>query len=263
MMTDYTSGLPTSCIFSYLEQNPSGITFKKSSGITSPKQLAGKTLGVSTGSANIAVLAQYLAKNGLTEGRAPNQVHVQILSLSALALALVTGAIDGEVAFAPSDVAALESEGYPANDLLFTQSHIAQEVYTCYAVSDTWAAGHPRVLKEIDEGLEVSTLDTMAHPGTAGQDLVLTAPATAPNAAVDSLQFRSTEDFMVSPNTKGHPIGWMSPKDFAATEAFGELYLGLPPFNTSLLFTDKYVDEACQALGNTICIVPSRLTKHS
>jgi NitT/TauT family transport system substrate-binding protein len=208
----------------------------KKAGVATPQQLKGKTLGVSTGSANIEVTPKYLAHYGLNE----SDVKVVTESLAALPGSLISGQIDGIVAFPYAIDPQVNAKGVQTNDLLFNQAGI-NEMQQVFAVGNTWMQAHESMMPNLVKALEESTEGAIKDPDEAAKDLVATAPATAPSQAVTKAQWLASVPFMTTPNTQGHPIGYMAPEDWQGTLKYAETYLSAKPMNPALVYTDKYI----------------------
>jgi NitT/TauT family transport system substrate-binding protein len=236
MMQEYEAGVKTTAIFGFLVKNPTGITLNKKAGVSSPQQLKGKTLGVSTGSANIEVTPKYLAQYGLSE----SDVKVVTESLAALPGSLISGQIDGIIAFPYAIDPQVNAKGVQTNDLLFTNAGI-NEMQQVFAVGNSWMQAHESLVPNLVKALEESTEGALKNPDEAAKDLVATAPATAPAQSVTKSQWLASVPFMTTPNTQGHPIGYMSSTDWQETLKYAETYLNLKPMDPSLVYTDKYI----------------------
>jgi NitT/TauT family transport system substrate-binding protein len=236
MMQEYEAGVKTTGIFGFLVKNPTGITMNKKAGVATPQQLKGKTLGVSTGSANIEVTPKYLAHYGLSE----SDVKVVTESLAALPGSLISGQIDGIIAFPYAIDPQVNAKGVQTNDLLFNQAGI-NEMQQVFAVGNSWMQAHESVMPNLVKALEESTEGAIKDPDEAAKDLIATAPATAPSQAVTKAQWLASVPFMTTPNTQGHPIGYMAPEDWQETLKYAETYLSAKPMNPALVYTDKYI----------------------
>jgi NitT/TauT family transport system substrate-binding protein len=236
MMQEYEAGVKTTGIFGFLVKNPTGITMNKKAGVATPQQLKGKTLGVSTGSANIEVTPKYLAHYGLSE----SDVKVVTESLAALPGSLISGQIDGIIAFPYAIDPQVNAKGVQTNDLLFNQAGI-NEMQQVFAVGNSWMQAHESMMPNLVKALEESTEGAIKDPDEAAKDLIATAPATAPSQAVTKAQWLASVPFMTTPNTQGHPIGYMAPEDWQETLKYAETYLSAKPMNPALVYTDKYI----------------------
>jgi len=236
MMQEYEAGVKVTGIYGFLVKNPTGITLNKKAGVTTPAELKGKTLGVSTGSANIEVTPKYLAHYGLNE----SDVKVVTESLAALPGSLISGQIDGIIAFPYAIDPAVNAKGVQTNDLFFSQAGI-NEMQQVFAVGNAWMQAHMSLMPNLVKALAESTQGALQNPAEAAKDLVATAPATAPSQSVVKSQWLASVPFMTTANTTGHPTGYMAPADWQETLQFAETYLKLAPMNPALVYTDKYI----------------------
>lgn len=236
MMQEYEAGVKVTGIYGFLDKNPTGITLNKKAGVATPADLKGKTLGVSTGSANIEVTPAYLAHYGLNE----SDVKVVTESLAALPGSLISGQIDGIVAFPYAIDPQVNAKGVQTNDLLFANAGI-NEMQQVFAVGNTWMQAHLSLMPNLVKAIAESTQGALKNPDEAAKDLVATAPATAPSQEVTKAQWLASQPFMTTTASAGHPIGYMAAADWQQTLKYGEAYLKLKPIDPSLVYTNKYI----------------------
>lgn len=236
MLGDYASGVKTLGIFGFLEKNASGISVPKDRGATTPEQLKGLTIGVATGSDTINVLPAYLAHFGLK----PSDVKIQQLSLSALPTALKSRSIDAIAAYPYAFDPQLRGLGLDPVDFLFTDAGI-NTIQAVFAVSADWAKQNPDVVKELGAALRESTDAAIKDPAKAAADLVKSAPGTAPPVDIVQQQWEATEPYFTTENSKGQPLGYMAPKDWEDTVAYGAQYLGRQKIDPTPVYTNQYV----------------------
>ena len=236
MMQEYEAGVKVTGVYGFLDKNPTGITLNKKADVSTPAELKGKTLGVSTGSANIQVTPAYLAHYGLNE----SDVKVVTESLAALPGSLISGQIDGIVAFPYAIDPQVNAKGVQTNDLLFANAGI-NEMQQVFAVGNTWMQAHLSQMPNLVKAIAESTQGALKNPDEAAKDLVATAPATAPSQDVTKAQWLASQPFMTTSASEGHPIGYMAAADWEQTLKYGESYLKLKPIDPSLVYTDKYI----------------------
>lgn len=238
MMPAYKSGLKTEAILGYLQENPTGISMNASLHITKPSQLVGKTIAVGSGTSTIGILAAYLKHYGLNE----KEVHVVQVSLSALAPELGTKKVDGIAGFPFALDPQVNALGVKTHDFFVASAGI-NEIDEQWVVGDNWAKAHPAAVRGLTRALVESTLGAIKHPEAAVRDLQRSGgPGTAPYKVLLAT-WRGSEKFFSTPNDKGHPFGWQSPKDWAQSLAFGERFLGLSPMNVKPLYTNAYLPK--------------------
>lgn len=236
MMAAYEGGLKTEAIFGYLQLNPIAIIVNKSLGIKKPSQLVGKTISVGSGTAAVAIAATFLKHYGLNE----NEVNVIQVPIPEQAPGVGTKKVDGTVGFPFAMNPSINALGVKTTSLYVSKAGI-NEIYQQWAVGDTWANAHVGAVKGLVKALLESTLGAMAHPQVAVRDLIKAAPQEAPTFKISMAVWLGAEKFLSTPDDKGHPFGWQSPKDWAQTLAFGENFLGVKPMNLSSLYTNKYL----------------------
>ena len=236
MIAQYDAGVKLLAPADFLPRNEAGITLRKADGITSPSQLAGKTLGVPPGSSLPLQLGIYMQHFGLPA----ESVKVVNLSLTALPGALVSKKIDGILAYPAGIDPKIAALGMQANDMLFSDAGIGP-MSTVWALSAKWAATHESAMPNLVAAVVEATEGAMKNPEQASRDLIATAPATAPKFDVVLAQLKALVPYMTTPNTVGHTIGWMSPKDWQNTLDFAVQALHYQPMDVTALYTNKYI----------------------
>lgn len=236
MMANYDAGVKTLGIFAYLEKNPTGIIVPTKLGINTPQDLKGKTIAELNGSVNGRVLPEFLKYYGLKA----SDVKVVGTSLPALTTSVLTGTVDGAMVQPLSVGPNLASKGMETHSFFFSDAGIEQ-MQGVIAVGADWAQEHKAQLPNLVKALQESLKLAVANPDVAAKDLISFAPATAPTPDVTKQQFLNQQEFLDTPSTKGQPLGYMAPKDWEDTLAFGIKYLGAKQMDTSVLYTNEYI----------------------
>jgi NitT/TauT family transport system substrate-binding protein len=236
MIAEYEAGVKLLSPMGLMPRDLAGITLRKADGITSPSQLAGKTLGVPPGSDLPLQLDLYLRHFGVPV----NSVKVVNLSLTELPGALVSKKIDGILAYPVGIDPKIAALGTPANDMLFSDAGIGP-MSTVWALSAKWAADHESAMPNLVAAVVEAAEGAMKNPEQASRDLIATSPATAPKFSVVLAVAKADSVYMTTPNTAGHTIGWMSPKDWQNTLDFAVQALHYQPMDVTALYTNKYI----------------------
>lgn len=236
MMTAYQDGVKTIAVFAEDEASADGITMEKSEGITTLKQLEGKTLGYPTGSTINVETSSVLKRYGVD----PSKVNFVALSFASLESALISHRIAGIVAFAYAYDALLQAQGIQNSDFLFKNYGI-NDISGVFAVGAEWAKQNPTVVKNLCAALLASTEAALAHPEQAAKDLIATAPASSPSLAATLAQWNNNRPYLKSSATANEPYGYMAPSDWEASLEYAEKYDGFKgSIDLSQLYTNQY-----------------------
>jgi NitT/TauT family transport system substrate-binding protein len=150
--------------------NPVAVLFLDNSGIESPADLAGKTIGVPTGSLSETYLRVFLDR----EGVAADEVTIQNIGFAALHPALLTGQVDAIAEFArgiASMEVVAEEEGRTVGSFLFGEFDIPSPL-TAVVVQKSLVDDNPEVAQAIARATTEALHFCVVDPEQCVQDFV-------------------------------------------------------------------------------------------
>lgn len=194
------------------QRNPSVIISLKESNINAPEDLAGKTIGGTTGEAPLQLLPAYLQANGVD----PDEVSVVNVDPAAKPAAVLQKRVDAIVGYSSSDLPIIEAE---APGQLNVQHYADYGVVTLsngIITSDDMLADNPDVVRgfvtAIQKGFDFCEQDQEEAVGM----LVDNFPQTVnPEQATIALQ--EVIDNLHTERTQNDPIGFMNVEDWSDT----------------------------------------------
>jgi NitT/TauT family transport system substrate-binding protein len=220
------------------QRNPSVIISLKESNITAPEDLAGKTIGGTTGEAPLQLLPAYLQANGVD----PDEVNVVNVDPAAKPAAVLQKRVDAIVGYSSSDLPIIEAE---APGQLNVQHYADFGVVTLsngIITSDDMLADNPDVVRgfvtAIQKGFDFCEQDQEK----AVAMLVDNFPQTVnPDQATIALQ--EVIDNLHTERTQDDPIGFMNADDWSDTLKTLEQYADLTgPKAPEEYFTNDFVE---------------------
>lgn len=194
------SGLPVTVTGGGEVESPNyvdaGVIVKKSSGITSAKDLVGKRVAVLTETGNNAYALEYWMKN---QGVNPNSVTFTVVTANNMLAELAAGEVDAIYSIAPFTLQDLQNPAYTmlVNPQLDLGAKVSQGTITIS--NKTWAASHQQVVLEFEEAEADAIAWTEAHPAQALTILdKYTGAKNAPGTKLPSLTAtENTQDLQV------------------------------------------------------------------
>lgn len=208
-------------IFSIGQRSEEAIITLVESGIKEPKDLKGKSIAAAPGSASSALLPVFLKAVGLSEA----DVKVIQLAGEAGRMALIRKQIDADVAFVTDAVPQLEHAGVKVNIMDWADYGLNLPGVGVFASNKTIKEKPElikRFLKATAKGWGYTALNM-----DESLDIVKKAYPQIKEKEVLRRQLIYAIDRIATPNTKGKPIGWHSPKDYEASLELLFKYAGL------------------------------------
>ena len=140
------------------------LVVSQQSGITSPKNLEGKKIGVHFGSSTHGAISLYLKAHGLLDS-----VKLVNIKQSALVEALITGDIDALAASEPSPSLALRKVA--GTTRLATLGGLGNDYPLMMVASKAFADAHPEAIKALIAGTRKGVDYINSDPASAGTEL--------------------------------------------------------------------------------------------
>jgi NitT/TauT family transport system substrate-binding protein len=231
-----SKGMNLRTLGSIFRRNPAAIIVFDDSPIKSPKDLEGKKIGLSAGS---AVIQQWPA---FCKGASVDATKVEINNVdpAGLAPALITGKVDALAVYVSSYVPPLEIRGKkPVRIFWFADYGVAVVSNGIIAHNDL-IKGDPALIRAFVPASIKGFLYGRQHPDEA----IAVVKKYQPSATAEIMK-RGLEvswKLWVTPNTRGKPLGWGSEADWTSTIQVLHQYGGVTtPLKASELYTNEYV----------------------
>jgi NitT/TauT family transport system substrate-binding protein len=231
-------GASIKLVMDIFQRSPSVILSLKSSNITGPADLVGKTVGGTTGEAPLQLLPAYLGANGVD----PDQVDVVNIDPAAKISALLQERVDAIVAYSSSDVPVAEGQA-PGQ---FNVQHYADfgvvTMSNGIITSDEMIKEHPEVVQGFVRAVQKGFQFCENDPEEAVKLLVERFPQTV-NPDQAAIALREVLANLYTDRTEGKPIGFIDEQDWTDTIANLQQYAGFEnPKAPSDYYTNDFIE---------------------
>lgn len=207
-------GLPVRAIATYARKSDIGLMVPVDSGIDSPRDLAGKTLGYTAGSLEAPFLDLFLAAGGLTR----DQVTMTNLDGSAKLGTYLAGRLDGAFSSIPFFVPAV-AKTRKSKGLLFADYGLQFPSFGLFATEDKIAKRHAALTRLVSITSGTWAYILKGHEEEAVQAIIKDRPQSKLDPDVLRGQITTIEGFFMTPASEGKPIGYQAEADWAAALA--------------------------------------------
>jgi len=181
-------GAPMKVLSTVYQSNPNEVSALKKTGIKSIKDLAGKKVGVPSGSSQTTMLPLLLKANNLTE----SEVNLINMPPTAMVPSLLQGQVDAILGSVDSYQIQLEAQGAQTDNFMFAD-HGVPTVSTSIFASDNYIKNNPEVIKKFIAASLKGLYVALDNPEKAVKDLKSVFPemneklATAELASIKPL----------------------------------------------------------------------------
>jgi NitT/TauT family transport system substrate-binding protein len=181
-------GAPMKVLSTVYQSNPNEVSALKKTGIKSIKDLAGKKVGVPSGSSQTTMLPLLLKANNLTE----SEVNLINMPPTAMVPSLLQGQVDAILGSVDSYQIQLEAQGAQTDNFMFAD-HGVPTVSTSIFASDNYIKNNPEVVKKFIAASLKGWYFALDNPEKAVKDLKSVFPemneklATAELASIKPL----------------------------------------------------------------------------
>jgi NitT/TauT family transport system substrate-binding protein len=181
-------GAPMKVLSTVYQSNPNEVSALKKTGIKSIKDLAGKKVGVPSGSSQTTMLPLLLKANNLTE----SEVNLINMPPTAMVPSLLQGQVDAILGSVDSYQIQLEAQGAQTDNFMFAD-HGVPTVSTSIFASDNYIKNNPEVIKKFIAASLKGWYFALDNPEKAVKDLKSVFPemneklATAELASIKPL----------------------------------------------------------------------------
>jgi NitT/TauT family transport system substrate-binding protein len=229
-------GMPLKMVAGIFRRNPTAIITLTGSGIASPKQLAGKRIGISVGA------TQFQEWPAFVQGCGIDQSKVQIINVdpAASAAALITGKIDALAAFAQGMVPEIEIRGLKGTTIMWFADHGVTAVSNGIVVHQNLLNSDRNLVRNLVSASLLGFLYARFHPDEAVAIVRKYSPTADPQITRRELEL--SWNTWTTAQTLGRPLGWMSDNDWTSTISILKRYGGVTsPLSSATLFTNAFV----------------------
>lgn len=237
MMGGVGKGLPVKSACVLAQRNPMSVIFPSDAGISSIRDLAGKTVAVTPGDSLSQIFPAVLAKNGMSEG------DVKMVGLSDPAAkqnSVLTGASDAFLGYYTLQLPAVEqSSGKDMDHLSF--SELGVDTLSMAIVTNTrWASQNEELLGRFIKATQESVDFVVANPEKAVDHFVKGVPSFDKELAAK--QIEATIPLLHTSATEGKPACLTDEADWKETQEILADNTGLPVKPLDQYYTNEHAE---------------------
>jgi len=234
-------GMTIKTVGSVFRKNPAALIVLADSGITTPKQLEGKTIAMTAGS------GQFQQWPAFAKGAGIDASKVQIVNIDPAGVgpALVNKKVDGIGGYAQGYVPAIEIRGKKQVRIFWFADYGVTVVSNGIIVHDDLLKSDPELVRAFVPPTIKGFLHGRQHPEDAVASVIKYLPTADPTIVRRELEL--SWKTWVTPSTKGKPLGWEAEADWASTLAVLKQYGGVgTPVETSQVYTNEFVPTGAE-----------------
>ncbi|MDH3660082.1 MAG: ABC transporter substrate-binding protein [Alphaproteobacteria bacterium] len=229
-----SQGAPVKIISTIWKSGQFGIQYLTSSGITEPKDLAGKKLAVAPGSAMVPLVPVFLKANGIAE----SDVEIVSAAQNAVLGLLTTGAIDAVAETPENTVVPLAAQGIEAGNMYFYNNGVPLVSLSLIAREDK-LQDNPDLYQRFLRASLKGWAEAMKDPEAAVEALLETFPETE-NTKAPLMQGATYSFASACPGGSGDAIGVT---DEATWDTVYEVMTTAMEFSGDKPITDYYSND--------------------
>lgn len=235
------NGMNIKTIGSVFRRGPAAMMMLGNSPIKTPKDLEGKTVAITAGS---AVFRQWPA---FVKGAGIDASKIQVVNIdpAGLAPALISGKVDAIGGYVGSYVPSIELRGKQQARILWFADSGVSVVSNGIIVHNDLIKSDPDLLHAFVPASIKGFLYGRQHVDEAVAAVIKYSPTADP--AIMKREFEVSWKTWVTPATKGKPLGWESDASWASTIEVLKQYGGVTaPLTPSQLYTNEFVPTGAE-----------------
>jgi NitT/TauT family transport system substrate-binding protein len=234
-------GLNIVMVGAVYRRNPAAVVVLADSDIKTPKDLEGKTVGITTGAAQFQQWPAFVRGCGL-DG---DKVRVVNIDPAGSPPALITGQVQAIAGYAQGFVPSVEIRGKKPARVLWYSDCGVNAVSNGIIVHADFLKQEPGLIRDFVAASLKGFLYGRQNPEEAAAIIKKYSEATDP--AISRREMELSWNTWVTPNTRGKPLGWMSDKDWEATVEVLKTYGGVTaPLEAKQLYTNEFVPAGAE-----------------
>jgi NitT/TauT family transport system substrate-binding protein len=236
-----SKGMPLKSVASLYRRNPCAVMTLEESGIKAPKDLEGKSIAITAGSAQFQQFPAFMKGAGIDASK----VRVVNLDPTGVTAALLNNQVPAIAGFFQSYMAQIEIRGKKAARAFWFADSGVSAVSNGIVVHEDFLKSDPELVRAFVPPSIKGFLDARQNPGEAVAMLQKYSSAIEP--AIAKREAELSWQTWVTPNTRGKPFGWASDIDWAATVHVLKEYGGVTtPLDAATLFTNEFVPTGAE-----------------
>jgi NitT/TauT family transport system substrate-binding protein len=228
-------GAPLKVVASFIQRSEGAFMSYASSGINKPEDLIGKTVGTSEGSSSTVLFHAMLKALGIPESK----VHIVSVASTAKVASLLQHRVDAVTGLLGDECVEVkeQSPGEKVNCMMVADFGI-NALGVGIMANDATIKDNPGLVRRFVRASVKGWVEALKNPAEAAQIGKKYFPLA--NAKLLQEKLESIAPLIHTPNSVGHPLGWMADEDWRNTIAMLKSYMGL---HSTAPVTDYYTNE--------------------
>jgi NitT/TauT family transport system substrate-binding protein len=234
-------GMGIKSIASIYRRNPAAIMVLADSAIQTPKDLAGKTVAITAGSAQFQQWFAFVKGAGVDA----SSINLVNIDPAGVGPALISGKADAIGGFAQGYVPGIEIRGKKAVRIFWFADAGVTVVSNGIIAHQDLLKSDPDLARAFVPPTIKGFLYGRQHPDETAA--VVKKYLETVDLAITKRELELSWKTWVTPNTKGKPLGWEADADWASTIGVLKQYGGVTtPLETSQLYTNEFVPTGAE-----------------
>jgi NitT/TauT family transport system substrate-binding protein len=234
-------GMSIKTVGSIFRRDPAAIMVLEESAIKTPKDLEGRTVAMTAGSAQFQQWPAFAKGAGIDTSK----ITMVNIDPAGVGPALISGKVDAIGGYVASYVPSIEIKGKKKVRLFWFSDSGVTVVSNGMIVHMDTLKNDPGLVRAIVPAAIKGFIYGRQHPEEAVA--VVSKYMSTANPAISKLELEYSWKTWVTPNTKGKPLGWGSDSDWATTIQVLKQYGGVSaPLVTSQLYTNEFVPSGSE-----------------
>jgi NitT/TauT family transport system substrate-binding protein len=231
-----SKGLSIRTVAGIYRRNPTAVAVIADGDIKTPKDLEGKSIAITPGSAQSQQWPAFVKGCGLDASK----VRVISVDPAGTPVALITGQVQAIAGFAQGQVPTVEIRGNKPARVFWYADCGVNVVSNGIVVHTDLIKENPTLIRDFVAASIKGFLYARQHPDELVAAVKKFSPTVDP--AVTRREAELSWQTWVTPATAGQPLGWMAEKDWQQTVEVLKQYGGVEtPLAAADLFTNDYV----------------------
>ncbi len=229
-------GMDIKVVAGVFRRNPTAVIALEKSGITTAKQLEGKTIGIATGAAQFQQWPAFVGGCKL-DG---NKVKVVNIDPAGYVASMIAGQVDAVAGFAQGMVPGVEVRANQNANILWYADCGVSTVSNGIIAHNDLIKSDPELVKKF----LAASLRGFLYGRANAQESIDILKKYQPNLtpAITNREMSISWSNWVTPSTAGKPLGWMSEEDWASTIKVAKDFGGMTAdVKTSQVYTNEFV----------------------
>jgi NitT/TauT family transport system substrate-binding protein len=236
-----SKGLAIRSVASIYRRNPCAVVVLSESDVQSPKDLEGKSIAITAGSAQFQQWPAFVKGAGLNG----DKIRVVNIDPTGVGPALINKQVPAIAGFAQGYVPAIEIRGKKEVRLYWYADYGVTAVSNGIIVHQDFLKSDPELIRAFVAPTIKGFLEARRQPEEAIELVKKHSPTIDP--AITRREMEFSWKTWVTPNTREKPLGWASQEDWAETVNVLRQYGGVTtPLEAALLYTNEFVPTGAE-----------------